>query len=1088
MTFARYTSGFAGAGLVVGFIGLTTWIQGGERPQQEPVAPKVHSQPPSSVAPAAAQPTNIPAVVVEDVKNPEARLAELTDEKLFELAKNAEAEREFAKELGISSAKLQSLMLSEIVARLEARGQADSKLPEPETQQMLNEAPAATSDTGASLETSNVEETTELTETVEGVREVKIESIDGEAYAADPMGVGRIKIEFARGQGPTIYPDQTLYLRTPDSRTAYPSFDIKYDGDADPNFHIVRKIEVHFLIRDAGPLELQVESLGIPLAQLQLDQQNDSRIKVKKLKTDWWDGFKRVTEQVEGEQKKLNIALIEILSRRHGLPSPVPGSEFEKSQNLASLEAQFERAIGMLLGIESVKLAMQTEVVPNENARLEKATIPLPNPPRLRSIDIPSYKDGWIEPLASHVPEECFYLRTTTASNYLYFRDFLLGWGGDLSNIVSSKTIDRPVRAVIEHQLAISTDLKTAERIDTAIDDMALIGCDPLFADGAAVGVIFQAGDGVELAKILKSMRVEVNSQNADVSEQRLSIGGSVVSLLSSANNKVRSFYAIDGPFHLVTNCQYLVERFFEAGDGDRALAGLREFEYARSKTRMQNHAFGFLYLSDPFFQTLISPHYRVEMARRTSSLRELQHAELAEQLAKAEGVSDQSVQQLIKDNFLPSGFGERFDGSFAVKRSKRYEDSVRGAPGAFLPIPDTVVRKITQSELNAYSHFMQKYSMEWGRVDPVTVVLSRLETDSQAENVRIDIAVTPYARQRYAKLNTHLSVPSSTVLALRDDSLLTVQAAVRTTLHDRPHLLMLGLQDEEVEFEIANGQVRLLGKGAAKSYAGKHAFIALSPPSTEVLTMLSSELLKKDGKPTKPKTVPAPAPVTPGPDLYTFLLPPRRPAVVRVINHVAWVINSLPKDSISALAYAGAIEQNDDHMVVMLNEKLRKEVIASVHQKPNKKPAKVRMVMKSLQGAKVEPYIQAYTFMQARRLSSDNARYLSNWSDWLRASEGDARSTVEDLLRGTLQCPLGGNLDMSRQASLEWSSSAWREQSVYQVNSVPDTWKFPFTEWLRQLELHFNMDASTINAEIELTLMPLTRVEGGMRTTKLKL
>ena len=47
------------------------------------------------------------------------------------------------------------------------------------------------------------------------------------------------------------------------------------------------------------------------------------------------------------------------------------------------------------------------------------------------------------ELIAAHVPVECFYLRFGSFTNYLWFRDFLDHWQGDLGNMIVLRSIDR---------------------------------------------------------------------------------------------------------------------------------------------------------------------------------------------------------------------------------------------------------------------------------------------------------------------------------------------------------------------------------------------------------------------------------------------------------------------------------------------------------------------------------------------------------------------------------------------------------------------------------------------------------------------
>lgn len=77
--------------------------------------------------------------------------------------------------------------------------------------------------------------------------------------------------------------------------------------------------------------------------------------------------------------------------------------------------------------------------------------------------------------------------------------------------------------------------------------------------------------------------------------------------------------------------------------------------------------------------------------------------------------------------------------------------DSLRGAPGTFLPIADIAVTTATDQEVNAYAEFTQNYRRQWAAMDPVAVALHRHSgEDPRNEHVGLEIAITPYARDAY--------------------------------------------------------------------------------------------------------------------------------------------------------------------------------------------------------------------------------------------------------------------------------------------------------------------------------------------------
>ena len=129
---------------------------------------------------------------------------------------------------------------------------------------------------------------------------------------------------------------------------------------------------------------------------------------------------------------------------------------------------------------------------------------------------------------------------------------------------------------------------------------------------------------------------------------------------LSSPDGRLRSYYAQDGDYHLVTTSRRLVERFYEAGQGVGPLAASPEFIGARAAMPPERDDTIFLYLSREFFDNLTSPAYRVELDRRLRSIGEMQILQLARLAAGVEGEQAHTVDELIAADLLPRGFAQR--------------------------------------------------------------------------------------------------------------------------------------------------------------------------------------------------------------------------------------------------------------------------------------------------------------------------------------------------------------------------------------------------------------------------------------------
>ena len=182
-----------------------------------------------------------------------------------------------------------------------------------------------------------------------------------------------------------------------------------------------------------------------------------------------------------------------------------------------------------------------------------------------------------VEPLAMHVPEECFYIRFATFANYLWFRHLSREYGGDLGRMVTLRGSDAQVDQRIQQQMAVKETVLMDLFGDKIASEVALIGRDLFFREGSAFGTLLVARNNFALSAALNQQRSEAlaaeRSNGATLATVR--IGDQDVSFLSTPDNRLRSFYAVDGDYHLVTTSRAMVERFFAAGRGEGAW-GLR--------------------------------------------------------------------------------------------------------------------------------------------------------------------------------------------------------------------------------------------------------------------------------------------------------------------------------------------------------------------------------------------------------------------------------------------------------------------------------------------------------------------------------
>jgi len=1007
----------------------------------------------------------------------EQRLRGMTNEDLRSLAQDGVV-RAMISDLNVSPDQVNNSLINELARRLET-----PMTPTVETTAVKG---TATADSKADA-SDKVDDKVSVESTVVAPAEIKLEKAAVETFLGTPFSTGSLELKFEPGHGPVIYPDQQLFFDATGKRAHYITFELFYQEPKGELTMMIDRIRVNFLLRGVDPCQVSLSSLDdVLLDKLEIKPiQEDNRH--HELLRQWWTQFSVIPTSYGREQRELKESLLDILARRFQLPGPWPKvAKIDDDANETSLEHQFERGIGMLFGIESVKLAMRADTALSQSGRLEKADQTLPPRPAVQSVVSPQAPPGtWIEPIAMHVPAECFYLRTGSLANYRQFRQFLVGWGGSLNDIVSTGAVDHQSRARIEGQLGLSPDQFAANEFDQLIADMALIGCDPMFDDGASIGILFQARNSDDLASVLKVQRNQSRLRVPESEEQHVTVEGHDVSFLTSDDNRIRSYYAIDGDFHLVTNSYHLLSRFFQTSSAAGSLGGLNEFRYARHQAnkiseKNQQQPLAMLYLSDPFFQNLISPHYRIELTRRRQAAQELKQYQLALMIGKAEHINAVTTDQLIASKLLPMGFGDRPDRSYPMLKKGNLKDSRRGALGYFLPIPDVQLQKATQTEVSSYAQFIREYSQEWRKIDPVTVVFSRDKSDKEGfQKVGLDIVITPYALQRYSLLSQHLAPARDQRVAPIEDDLVSLDTSIRSTQGSAyPHLLYLGLRDDDVPFVFKNGQIKLANLSKGKTYAKSNSYTAISPPSTSVLQLLASTFNRVQ----RPQDVQG---------LQTQRAPGVPPRVGRVggFNILNFFASYVVVKSSDALQYAGAVSSDANWMVASTNSSLRQDVLGKLSHESIDAPSQVRLRVKSLANSKVEPYIQAYTYLASRKASSENARFLNDVTNWLQLPAKESRDSVQAVLGAQLRCPLGGEFGLSdHDGHSYWVGTQWPESSYFAETKTPASWKFGFLDWLNRLDLRFDIDQTTLRAHIDMVVRQSVGDDGDDQWTPLKL
>ena len=878
-------------------------------------------------------------------------------------------------------------------------------------------------------------------------------SVTLKAFAGEPFGVARVTVTLPPApKGALRYddPDRVsgLRLKEKNGRPLYPVFvgmprqyffPLEKDRPADPEAKKDKRpahgVVAYFLFRGAEPLE------GVQL--LGCGRDTDARLlgakpaadprAHKRLLEQWWDeqGY-QIYRASREDLYPLPVEnyVLAMMSRRLKLEMP------EVDQLWFLRRDGMEEFAGLLTGAESVRVAMQKKTLLREAEAKEPADQPLPKPTAPPAVDIPEVKAPLaVEPIALHVPVECFYVRCGSFKNFRWVRRFIDRWGTRVRDLTSSRGLDYGIRARMERQLALKETVLARLLGDQIIADVALIGTDTFVREGAAVGIVFQARNSQVLGMQIVRQRRDLARLLAAATEKTVTIAKRKVSLLATPDNAVRSFYVADGDYHLVTTSRAVARRFLEAGAGKDALGRSKEFRYARSIMPLSRNDTVFVYLSDPFFRNIVGPQYRVEMTRRTRALGKIQLVYLAQLAAAAEGKKADTVKDLIEGELLPPGFQHEPDGGRTILTKGRAVDSLRGAARSFLPVPDVPITGVTRAEAAGYERFARLYRGEWERMDPVAVGIRHTpRTPAGTERVVMDLYLTPYAKRHYEFAERYLGKADKFRVARVAGDLISLQALPQA-LGDAPpkpdpkdlppeqrYRIFGALRDFTMPYKIEKGKAEPAVDPVEKVFRG---YVG-EAPKANLLGFISRPGAKPD------------------------------------------------KDGYAEARDGNWIRTTKNFAVLSNHKPTLDTVTRALRVVPAQRPAQIRLRIEDLSRTKLAPFLHAAGYLRLRKISGGNVHFLHNLIRQLRINPRAARRQAERILNARLVCPLGGTYAPALPAGA-WRSSAWQTATVHEIRSVPDGFRFAPFEWLRGLSLEFSLDprARTLRTRVELDLKP---------------
>jgi hypothetical protein len=793
-----------------------------------------------------------------------------------------------------------------------------------------------------------------------------------------------------------------------DRRLFYPVFAKRERPILQQFVSVPSESAAYFLFKGDTPLELTVHT-GTPTSGSvvpRVDPAGHAR-----LLGDWWREYSSVASggsAMPSYPAMVEQYLTDTLARRLRLAVPQPA----EARQLNLLRGE----LSLLAGTEQVRLEMArrillSEAPPTATAFLPEE-LPAPKPESLTPpLDVP------LEPLAGRVPAECFYVRFGNFPNFLWLRHRTEDWGGELRDVVSERGLDYGLNARMQKILGLREG-KLAEVFgDKVIGDVALIGTDMFVNEGAAVGTLFHAKSSLALANDLSQQRRATMRETPGATEEKLTIAGRVVSKITSPEGTIRSYYVADGDFHLVTTSQQIVEWFIATADGQHpSLASSDAFRATRARLPIARNDTVFVYLSPEFFENLLSAQSHIEMQRRLRSDVEMELVPIAQLAAKSEGRPGETIDELIASDMLPAGFGQRADGSRLELREGKLVDTIRGARGSFLPVPDCKPGKVTPEEAAEFERFKQYYINEWGRMEPVALAIRREELpEGKLERVVVDALAAPLAPKHVEMLSGWLGEPTTRSLKGIAGDVVSFQAVLQGggLLGGSPgeYLLFGALRNADPAIALSEN-TGILGRILQMQLQGVQGYVG-TWPHPGMLSIFSG-------------------PLNSAPDPAGF----------------------------SRLPTGLWRRQLGDFTLLSFHPEILDGISPGLEFVEEERPAQVRIRAEDLATSTLAPLINAYGYKQSRAITAGNARFMNMLIEQLHVAPPEAMTTGERLLGAKFVSPLGGEykLEASAGGPQTWVATAL---AANPGGAPPADYQFRALNWLRGVEMELLLEKS---------------------------
>lgn len=826
-----------------------------------------------------------------------------------------------------------------------------------------------------------------------------------EIVAGEPFGVG--KVTFEPGQGETLFELVDGYqLSDTEHRVLYPVMSQRFldrvlDATGSGETRQASRLTIWFLVRGDGLLRLRLA--GKETIEFEADVQKIRPNASRRLARQWWREYSAEAQKktASGELPPLvESYMVAMLAQRLNLQN-------ERLSGDASKRDPLRQTLDLVFDTESLKSNLMFDIM-TDDAQSTDLLFLLPEPIAwTASPQLVGDAEIAVEPLATAVPAECFYLRFGNWQNQLWLKKLTAEYGGDLSRLIQLRGYKSPGSDRMLDQLALEPSKWDDLFGGKVIEDIAVIGTDTYVADGASIGILFESKNGL-FQQNLNKRRAQFADEHSKegVILQEMQYNSHPVTLLQSPNNQVRSFFVSRDQFHLVTTSETLARRFLQTVDGHGRLSDEPSFRNARRVNPVGRDDTMFLFVSEVFFHNLLSPKNQIELRRRAYEQAAENVWQCATWAAASEGTPSVDPATLIQAGFLPANFRLPSHSSRQQPYLNDVPDIAAAAAQTQLPLADVAIDRITASEQAWFRSRAEYFTKKIGRFDPLVIALKRYAVDDSGERLAIDARIAPFSPHKYDWMGTLLGPPTADQLVGSQNDAISLQVSLQQDIfgperNKNFYQLFAAIQNEPFTLNFFDPRDFLKTANSLKQIPGY--LVAWPNPG-----ILNSLPLGFRGRPDEQG--------------YTFS---------RMLN--LWRLEFL---DYAALSF----------------DRERLDATKSLwHTVPGERMAQVRLRVGDLSQSHLSGLANTYFYWRSWESSLANVRLVNQLTQQFGLDPQQAWLAAEHLLGAKLVCPLGGAYEM-RQISPSrslWYSTAWPNPDT---PLLPEKYQAAIFNWFRGL------------------------------------